>query len=520
MPTGEAQETQADDEDEWAAALDEALGEVEVPDDKAQGAATAATVLEEPTPSAPSRPATILEGQDEDDGDIDCEGLFEPLDGGRGATKDTAVKDAPKLKGGPQVDMESALDEAFAQDEDEENEAAMEEALEEIFNCKDDAPAPGLAEAPEPTPAQPSHGGEHEQDPPQAAEAPAAPPTPQGGDGVPEEEGGKPKRKAGFEDEGRYMQDQNGQRLYKWVINYATRGGGGVAQCRDKNCLERQEQAGMRRIEKGCLRIGRRVLMPDDKHGEDGEGGKVMILWHHARCMFNTFLRARKSTRTIESPDDLEGFDKIDLEDQAQIRRFILGSEDVRGARTRTSEARKRAPGGGAGADEEKTPKNAKRGAAFDPDKTPANKKNRPAYRQVKAEKGERVWTYCRVRPPAPERPGADGGQTFAVKSAKPELGMIVESEKEGTVIIQFESKEHEEQRVELWGRRRAVKAFLRYPRTFEGKKQRIPMNWIQWDRPPPLLCSCKVQSWAHQCDCSGIACGRGTQTKIWGCDQ
>eukprot|EP00971_Amphidinium_carterae_P228793 4538709-Amphidinium_carterae.1 len=37
--------------------------------------------------------------------------------------------------------------------------------------------------------------------------------------------------------------------------------------CQDLQCLERIQQMGVKTIEKGCLRIGRRVLMP----GKEGE---------------------------------------------------------------------------------------------------------------------------------------------------------------------------------------------------------------------------------------------------------
>lgn len=42
-------------------------------------------------------------------------------------------------------------------------------------------------------------------------------------------------------------------------------------RCRDTDCLERQAQAGVCSIEKGALRIGRRVLPQKE--------GEVMILW-------------------------------------------------------------------------------------------------------------------------------------------------------------------------------------------------------------------------------------------------
>lgn len=304
-----------------------------------------------------------------------------------------------------------------------------------------------------------------------------------------------PRPKDQFCDESRYMRDENDRMLHKWKVEYASRGGGGRAMCRDLECLERHEQAGVRTIEKGELRIGRRVLM--DK---DGGGGHLVMMWYHARCIFNTFLRSRKVTRVIESAEDLEGFEDVQLEDQAMLRRFIDGSEDVRGARGRAGGKRSlETPEKGSGGLDE-----------------PASKRQNSGMQSRVFKKGDRAWTFCRVRPPASHMPGP--GAEYAVKSPKPELGMIREEEKEGHFILQFESAEHEKERIEKYGDRRHVKirAWLRYPRIFEGKKQRIPTAWIQWNRPPPRLCGCTKQAWGHECDC-GIACTRGSSVMVWG---
>lgn len=311
----------------------------------------------------------------------------------------------------------------------------------------------------------------------------------------------------GFQDESRYMRDQNDEKLHKWKVDYAMRAGAGMALCRDLECLERHVQGGVRSIEKGELRIGRRVLM------ERGEGadGHVVIMWYHARCIFNTFLRSRKTTRTIESVDDLEGFGEIRLEDQEMLRRVIAGNEDVRTARNRSTSAHAT-----------KTPE--KRGAPGGDQagynmETPTGKKLRQTRDDLMMlKKGDRVWTYCRIRPPPPQRPG-EVMREFAVKSPKPELGIIVEEIKDDTVIVQFESEEHEKERIEKYlapdKRTAKIRAWLRYPRVFEGKKQRLPLSWIQ-KKPPPKLCGCTKQSWAHECEC-GISCTRGVSRKVWG---
>lgn len=268
--------------------------------------------------------------------------------------------------------------------------------------------------------------------------------------------------------------------------------------CRDLDCLERHDQAGVRTIEKGDLRIGRRVLM--EKFGD----GDVTMMWYHARCIFNTFLRSRKTTRVIENIEDLEGFEDLQLEDQGLLRRFIDGSEDVRAARSRTSGGPKQ---------HVQTPE--KRGSDLH-EESPTAKRRRGDAKVVTLRKGDRVWTFCRVRPAASDRPGP--AAEFAVKSPKPELGMVREEERDGNVIIQFESTEHEKERLEKYGDRRhaKIRAWLRYPRIFEGKKQRIPTTWIQWNRSPPRLCGCTKQAWGHECEC-GIACTRGTSKIVWG---
>merc|ERR1719203_35974 len=114
--------------------------------------------------------------------------------------------------------------------------------------------------------------------------------------------------------------------------------------CRDLDCLERPEQNGVSSIEKGSLRIGRRVLI------EKGDSSEMTIMWYHARCIFNTFLRARPGTRVILSEDDIEGFHFIDPADQDMLRRFIANNDEVRGWRGRGSAGGGGGGGGGGGA--------------------------------------------------------------------------------------------------------------------------------------------------------------------------
>lgn len=309
-----------------------------------------------------------------------------------------------------------------------------------------------------------------------------------------------PNHGSSFLDESRYVRDEKGNLLHKWKVDYATRGGGGRAMCRDLDCLERHEQAGVRSIEKGALRIGRRILM--EQQGDN----QITIMWYHARCMFNTFTRSRKTTRVIESTDDLDGFEALKPEDQEMLRRIITGHEDLRQARF------------GLGTD-------------FGGQKRVIDEMfPEPAAKRVKEEEkhtvrvGDRVWTYCRVRTETA------AGPLVAQKSPKPELGMVVEDPTaDGNVIIQFESAEHEKVRIERYTLRKfkRLKGWLRYPRVFEGKKQRLPMNWIQWKRPPPKLCGCNKQEWQHDCfdaktgDYMCSTCTRGNmKNKVFGVGQ
>jgi len=312
-----------------------------------------------------------------------------------------------------------------------------------------------------------------------------------------------------FQDESRFILDQNGTRLYKWKVDYALRAGAGMAMCRDLECLVRNEQDGVRSIEKGELRIGRRVLMD---RGGDTSDGSVVIMWYHARCIFNTFLRSRKSTRVIESVDDIEGFSEIRFDDQEMLRRIIAGSEDVRSARghnvggyAKKTPAKRPVPGGG----DYPIP--------GIPTPTKKMRKDKEEF-CLSLKKGDRVWIFCRVRPPAPENP-AQVAREFAVKSPKPELGIIIEEVNDDSIVVQFESEDHEKERIDKYlsqdKKLAKIKAWFRYPRVFEGKQQKLPVSWIQV-KPPPKLCGCIKQQWAHDCPC-GISCTRGSAKKVWG---
>ncbi|XP_033724639.1 LOW QUALITY PROTEIN: DNA ligase 3-like [Pecten maximus] len=89
----------------------------------------------------------------------------------------------------------------------------------------------------------------------------------------------------------------------RYVIGYAKLGTSGCKGCKTK-------------IEKGSLRIGKVTANP---FGGDGD----MKQWYHPSCIFNTFKRARATTKKIEEPDDVEGFSEILQEDKDEINKLI-----------------------------------------------------------------------------------------------------------------------------------------------------------------------------------------------------
>jgi len=406
--------------------------------------------------------------------------------------KVATVKLQTKTEGVTQA-SQAAQSEAQAEDEDEEDdeeEVDIEEELRQLFGEEDEKNAANGKECAQ---AQPTAASQD------AAAQPTTAPR-QATQRTQEESRENPELD---EHKSRFMKDDDGNIWLKWKADYAARGGGGRAQCRDLQCLERIQQMGLRTIEKGCLRIGRRVLMP----GKEGEARNLTMMWYHARCIFNTFTRARQKTRCIEAPEDIEGFGQLNPEDQRMLQQVITGSVDCRNAAF------------GEGVTQPRSPQ--KRGAqniGLTPD--PPAKRGRldtiPQDRTLNV--GQRIWTHCKVRPPPPPE-GMPSDGMVSVKSKKTELGIVRDLDlADGVVIVQFESKEAEQERLEKLGLRKfqKIRSWLSYPRTFEGKKQKLPLKWIDWQRKPPRLCSCTRQEWGHDCQ-SGISCSRGVKRTVWG---
>lgn len=75
------------------------------------------------------------------------------------------------------------------------------------------------------------------------------------------------------------------------------------------------------KLNKGELRIAK--ITANFFH--EGEG--VMKQYHHPKCMFETFVRARSTTKIIEGPDDLEGFVELKDEDKDALKALIAGEQ-------------------------------------------------------------------------------------------------------------------------------------------------------------------------------------------------
>lgn len=90
----------------------------------------------------------------------------------------------------------------------------------------------------------------------------------------------------------------------KYLTGYAKLGTSSCKKCKQK-------------IEKGALRIAKLVSNPFSEDAGD------MKQWFHPDCIFETFIRARATTKKIEEPDDLEGFADLEQDDKDSILKLI-----------------------------------------------------------------------------------------------------------------------------------------------------------------------------------------------------
>lgn len=96
----------------------------------------------------------------------------------------------------------------------------------------------------------------------------------------------------------------------RYIVGYAKLGTSSCKKCKQK-------------INKGGLRIGKLVSNPF------GDDGGDMKQWFHPACIFETFVRARATTKKIEDPDDMDGFSDLQQEDKDSVNKLITGKMAV-----------------------------------------------------------------------------------------------------------------------------------------------------------------------------------------------
>ena len=94
----------------------------------------------------------------------------------------------------------------------------------------------------------------------------------------------------------------------EYVIEYARSGRSGCKKCKEK-------------IDKGSPRIGKETSSP---FSDDGK----MRTWYHVKCIFDSFQRARATTKKIESTADLQGYDTMRKEEQDDVKKLIFGERE------------------------------------------------------------------------------------------------------------------------------------------------------------------------------------------------
>ena len=96
----------------------------------------------------------------------------------------------------------------------------------------------------------------------------------------------------------------------RYLTGYAKLGTSSCKKCKQK-------------IDKGALRIAKLVSNPFSEDAGD------MKQWFHPACIFETFVRARATTKKIEDTEDVEGFSDLQQEDKDLILQLIKGRKEV-----------------------------------------------------------------------------------------------------------------------------------------------------------------------------------------------
>ena len=82
--------------------------------------------------------------------------------------------------------------------------------------------------------------------------------------------------------------------------DYAARGTAACSKCKDK-------------LPKGSLRMAK--LAPSPYHE-----GDTMKTYFHAKCLFDSFQKARATTKVIDCSSDIEGFSLLESDDKEVIK--------------------------------------------------------------------------------------------------------------------------------------------------------------------------------------------------------
>ena len=106
--------------------------------------------------------------------------------------------------------------------------------------------------------------------------------------------------------------------LFCFVFRYSLNCQAGCKKCKQK-------------IEKGEIRIAKITASP---FSDDGE----MKQYHHPVCIFETFKKARATTKVIEDPSDLEGWQEVEEVDKQAILKLM--KENERSSPTKTPEGK------------------------------------------------------------------------------------------------------------------------------------------------------------------------------------
>ena len=92
----------------------------------------------------------------------------------------------------------------------------------------------------------------------------------------------------------------------RFGVDYARLGTSACKKCKKK-------------LEKGSLRLAKITKNPFTEDDKD------MKQYFHAECLFETFIRARNTTKIIEDTSDIEEFSTLNDQDKDLIKKIMNG---------------------------------------------------------------------------------------------------------------------------------------------------------------------------------------------------